>query len=489
MSRLGLPDGIRACLFDLDGVLTDTAAVHRAAWREVFDALLAARGLPPFTDEDYLRYVDGRQRRDGVRDFLASRAIVLNEGSPRDPPEADTVAGVGNRKNVLLLDRLAREGVEVIPGSTDYLRAVRAAGIRTAVVTSSANGEAVIRAAGLEDLVEVRVDGVVAQQEGLPGKPAPDTFLAAARRLGVQPASAAVFEDALAGVAAGRAGGFGFVVGVDRGDQADALRANGADVVVERPRGSSGCVVTGTVGRPTARLGVGSRSSRGTCAPPASTRRTWRCRSRSSPCRTGTSGCAATSTRASRTALPGTYLNGFYEERPLPYAEGGYGYPESGQTLINVTDGKLIRLLVDDEPFDVRYGTAAAPRAGARPPRRGAAARTVEWTSPAGQAVRVRSTRLVSFTQRAVAAIHYEVEAGRRRGPHRRAVRPASPTSPCPSSATTRASRPPLARAAGRARSTLPGQPGRCWCTARGAAGCGWRPAMDHLSTVPGRRG
>ncbi len=233
MNRLGLPDGVRACLFDLDGVLTDTAVVHRAAWREVFDALLAARGLPLFTDEDYLTYVDGRQRRDGVRDFLASRAIVLNEGSRGDPPEADTVAGVGNRKNVLLLARLAREGVEVIPGSTEYLRAVRAAGIRTAVVTSSANGEAVIRAAGLEDLVEVRVDGAVAQEERLPGKPAPDTFLAAARRLGVQPASAAVFEDALAGVAAGRAGRFGFVVGVDRGNQADALKASGADIVVD----------------------------------------------------------------------------------------------------------------------------------------------------------------------------------------------------------------------------------------------------------------
>jgi beta-phosphoglucomutase family hydrolase len=232
MSRLGLPDGIRACLFDLDGVLTETARVHRAAWREVFDQVLEAHGQPPFTDEDYLKYVDGKQRRDGVRDFLASRGITLPEGSPHDPPEADTVAGVGNRKNVLLVDRLARDGVDVIPGSATYLSAVRDAGVRTAVVTSSANGADVIRAAGLEHLVEERVDGLVAQQEGLPGKPRPDTFLEAARRLGVEPAAAAVFEDALAGVAAGRTGGFGYVVGVDRGDQADALREAGADVVV-----------------------------------------------------------------------------------------------------------------------------------------------------------------------------------------------------------------------------------------------------------------
>ncbi len=232
MSRLGLPDAVRACLFDLDGVLTNTAAVHRAAWRAVFDPVLAARDLPPFTDEDYLQYVDGKQRRDGVRDFLGSRGIDLPEGSPDDAPEADTVAGVGNRKNVLLLDTLARDGVEVLPGSTEYLQAVRDAGLRTAVVTSSANGAEVIRTAGLEHLVEERVDGVVAQREGLPGKPAPDTFLAAARLLGVEPSEAAVFEDALAGVAAGRAGNFGFVVGVDRGDQADALRDHGADVVV-----------------------------------------------------------------------------------------------------------------------------------------------------------------------------------------------------------------------------------------------------------------
>jgi beta-phosphoglucomutase family hydrolase len=233
VSNLGLPDGIQACLFDLDGVLTRTASVHRAAWREVFDAIMALNGQPPFTDEDYLRFVDGKPRRDGVRDFLASRGIDREEGSPDDSPDADTVAGIGNRKNVLLLKRLDEQGVEVYPGSVTYLQAVHDAGIRTAVVTSSANGAQVIRAAGIEHLVEHRVDGVVARQKSLPGKPAPDTFVEAARSLGVEPGAAAVFEDAQAGVIAGRAGGFGFVVGVDRSDQADDLRKSGADVVVE----------------------------------------------------------------------------------------------------------------------------------------------------------------------------------------------------------------------------------------------------------------
>jgi beta-phosphoglucomutase family hydrolase len=232
MSGLGLPDDVRACLFDLDGVLTDTAAVHMAAWREVFDAVLAQHGQPPFTDADYLQHVDGKPRRDGVRDFLTARGITLPEGAPDDPAEADTVAGVGNRKNVLLVERLERDGVELLPGSREYLQAVRHAGVRTAVVTSSANGAQVIRAAGLEHLVEERVDGVVAEREHIAGKPRPDTFLAAARKLGVHPEAAAVFEDALAGVAAGRAGGFGFVVGVDRDGQAAALREHGADVVV-----------------------------------------------------------------------------------------------------------------------------------------------------------------------------------------------------------------------------------------------------------------
>ncbi|WBB65299.1 beta-phosphoglucomutase family hydrolase [Micromonospora sp. WMMD812] len=236
---LGLPAHVTACLFDLDGVLTQTARVHNAAWTETFDAYLkqraAATGEPyrPFDPgPDYNRYVDGRPRADGVRTFLASRGIVLPEGSPDDPPDAETVNGVGNRKNVLLLERLRTDGVDVYPGSVTYLKAAVAAGLRRAVVTASANGREVVAAGGLQPLIEDRVDGLVARAEGLRGKPHPDTFLAGARRLGVEPAQAAVFEDALSGVQAGRAGGFGYVVGVDRVGQADELRAHGADVVV-----------------------------------------------------------------------------------------------------------------------------------------------------------------------------------------------------------------------------------------------------------------
>ncbi|RIV37047.1 beta-phosphoglucomutase family hydrolase [Micromonospora radicis] len=236
---LGLPDHVTACLFDLDGVLTQTARVHNAAWTETFDDFLRrhadAAGEPyrPFDPgPDYHRYVDGRPRLDGVRNFLASRGISLPEGTPDDPPGAQTVHGLGNQKNSLVLERIRSIGVDVYPGSVAYLKAVAEAGLRRAVVTASANGREVIAAAGLEPLLEARVDGLTARAEGLRGKPHPDTFLAGAKLLGVEPKQAAVFEDALAGVAAGRAGGFGYVIGVDRAGQADELRANGADLVV-----------------------------------------------------------------------------------------------------------------------------------------------------------------------------------------------------------------------------------------------------------------
>jgi beta-phosphoglucomutase family hydrolase len=231
---LGLPDDIRACLFDLDGVLTQTAKVHQAAWKRTFDGFLRARDpdAAAFTQDDYNRFVDGKPREDGVRDFLASRGITLPEGSDDDTADAATVRGVATRKNELLLRELEEHGVQVYEGSIRYLRAVKDAGLATAVVTASANGAQVIAAAGLAELIDTRVDGVVAAQEGLRGKPHADTFLAAARRLGVAPDRAAVFEDAISGVAAGRAGQFGFVVGVDRVDQAAALKEHGADVVV-----------------------------------------------------------------------------------------------------------------------------------------------------------------------------------------------------------------------------------------------------------------
>ena len=231
---LGLPDDIHACLFDLDGVLTQTAKVHQAAWKRTFDDFLRSRdpGAAEFTLADYNEHVDGKPRMDGVRDFLASRGIILPEGAADDPPDAATVHGVASRKNEQVLRELEEHGVEVYEGSMRYLRAARDAGLATAVVTASANGEHVIDVAGFADLIDARIDGLVAAREGLRGKPAPDTFLAGARALGVSPAQAAVFEDALSGVAAGRAGDFGYVVGVDRVGQAAALAARGADVVV-----------------------------------------------------------------------------------------------------------------------------------------------------------------------------------------------------------------------------------------------------------------
>jgi beta-phosphoglucomutase family hydrolase len=239
-TNVGLPESVQACLFDLDGVLTETAKVHAAAWKEMFDDFLrryaekTGTAFVPFDAvADYDTYVDGKPRADGTRSFLQSRGITLPEGSPDDPPAADTVQGLGNRKNEIVLGMIHRDGVQAFPGSVRYVHAVRDAGLARAVVSSSSNCRDVLVAAGIEDLFDARIDGVVAEREHLCGKPAPDTYLAGARALGVEPAQAAVFEDALAGVEAGRAGRFGVVVGVNRADQADALRQHGADVVVD----------------------------------------------------------------------------------------------------------------------------------------------------------------------------------------------------------------------------------------------------------------
>ena len=237
---VGLPPEIEACLFDLDGVLTQTAKVHAAAWKTMFDEYLRKRAQErgeEFVEfdavGDYDEYVDGKPRYEGVRSFLASRNIDLPQGSPSDPPDKDTIDGLGNRKNELVLELIHRDGVQPYEGSVRFVKAARDAGLRRAVVSSSTNCHDVLVAAGILDLFEEIVDGVVAEREHLAGKPAPDTFLAAARKVGVAPARAAVFEDALAGVEAGRAGSFGLVVGVDRVGQADALSQHGADVVVK----------------------------------------------------------------------------------------------------------------------------------------------------------------------------------------------------------------------------------------------------------------
>jgi beta-phosphoglucomutase family hydrolase len=231
-----LPETIRACLFDMDGVLTDTASVHAEAWKRMFDGYLRERlgaDAEPFdVARDYGQHVDGKPREDGVRDFLASRGIELPEGTPDDPPDADTIYGVGKRKNVLVLKLIEERGVDVYEGSVKFVDAALAAGLKTAVVSSSANTKLILDSAGIADRFEARVDGVTLATESIKGKPAPDSFLRAAELLEVPPAEAAVFEDALAGVAAGHAGGFGVTVGVDRHGQPDALREHGADVVV-----------------------------------------------------------------------------------------------------------------------------------------------------------------------------------------------------------------------------------------------------------------
>jgi beta-phosphoglucomutase family hydrolase len=237
---LGLPEGVAACLFDLDGVLTDTARLHTIAWAEMFDGYLRERAVrtgEPFVAfdpaGDYQEYVDGKPREDGVRSFLESRDIHLPEGKQGDGPDQETVTGLGNRKNELFLRSVHDGGVTVFEGSRRYVQAVSDAGLAVAVVSSSANTREVLEATGLDAFVHQRVDGVTIREEHLAGKPAPDSFLRGAELLGVPAARAAVFEDAVSGVAAGRAGSFGFVVGVDRVGHADALRQHGADVVVK----------------------------------------------------------------------------------------------------------------------------------------------------------------------------------------------------------------------------------------------------------------
>ena len=239
-AKLDLPDQITALLFDLDGVLTKTAVVHDKAWKQTFDEFLKQRAeekgedFKPFdSDSDYNEYVDGKPRYDGVRDFLKSRGIEIPEGDPDDAPDKETVCGLGNRKNTLVLELIDKDGVEAYAGSVAFVKAARAAGLRRAVVSASANCKQVLEAAGIEDLFEARIDGNVTDEKHLKGKPAPDTYLAGAEALGVEPSAAAVFEDAVSGVEAGAAGKFGHVVGVDRVHHADALRGHGADVVVD----------------------------------------------------------------------------------------------------------------------------------------------------------------------------------------------------------------------------------------------------------------
>ncbi|WP_431031425.1 HAD family hydrolase [Plantibacter sp. RU18] len=226
--------GLRAVLFDLDGVITPTAEIHMHAWSKLFSAYLESRGIAePYTDDDYFAHIDGRPRYDGVRAMLASRGIELPEGSPSDAPELETVCGLGNRKNTVFTAVLEEDGIAAYPGSLAFLDAVVDAGLEVAVVSSSKNAEVVLAAAGLRERFDVVMDGVVAAREGIAGKPAPDTYVEAAYLLGFEPAECVVVEDAHSGVEAGRHGAFGLVLGVDRGIGAQVLLDAGADVVVD----------------------------------------------------------------------------------------------------------------------------------------------------------------------------------------------------------------------------------------------------------------
>ena len=405
----GLPDGVTACLFDMDGVVTQTAVVHAAAWKEMFDEFLRARAestgtefVPFDAHHEYDAYVDGKPRLDGTRSFLESRGIELPEGTPDDPPGTPTIYGLSNRKNDLVLAKLAQGGVQVYEGTVTYIRSVRDKGISTAIVSSSANTKQILDSAGLAGLFDVRVDGLIAKERGLRGKPAPDTFLAAAEELHLTAAQAAVFEDALAG----RRGGPGRALRA-RGGRGPGRPGRRARQARRRHRGE------GPRGTPRQGRQMIKQSAYGT--------EPWRLVEKELDLdllaqsesifalSNGHIGLRGNLDEGDPHGLPGSYLNSVYEVRPLPYAEAGYGFPDDGQTVINVTNGKIIRLLVDDEPFDIRYGTLHSHER-VLDLRAGTLTREVDWSSPAGARIKVTSVRMVSLTQRAIAAISYTVE-------------------------------------------------------------------------------
>jgi alpha,alpha-trehalose phosphorylase len=368
---------------------------------------------------DYLRHVDGKPRYDGVRDFLRSRDIELPEGTDESPPDEVSVRGVGNRKQVLVDELLEREGVEAFPGSVAWLRQLYDQGFKLGVVSSSRNAMRVLEVAGIAEYFDTIVDGTVAAELNLPGKPAPDTFLEAARRLVITPDRIVVVEDAQAGVAAGRAGGFGLVIGVDRSDQADALRTGGADTVVTD---LSECVVAANHGRR-----AGPKDHRLIAAAhrlllatdefpvdpfclverrynPATLPQTETLFAVSN----GYLGLRGTFEEGRPVHQTGTLLNGFYESWPIEYAESAYGFARTGQTILNVTDGTLVRLFVDDEPIDAdRSEIVAFERR--LDMRSGEMTRSVTFKLPDGRRVEVRSGRLTSFDHRHLAACWYEV--------------------------------------------------------------------------------
>ena len=359
----GMP--FTAFLLDLDGVLTGTARVHEGAWKETFDAFLERHGarsgkhFEPFTSDDYLRHVDGKTRMDGARAFLASRGIELPERSPENAPDVDSVQKLADRKNRRAVDLISPETVEVFPGSVALARALRARGIKTAVVSASENCRAVLVAAGISDLFDRIVDGKVIKEKHLRGKPAPDPFLEAARQLDVAPAEAVVVEDALAGVRAGREGGFGLVIGVDRRGNAAALRQAGAQLVVADVWEMLAGLAPGKYGP---KLHKALQTARNVAAAEkVMVQRPWQLIVRRTPdeplipqlesilaLSNGYLGVRGTGEEGIPSYRPATLLNGFHETWPITYAEDAYGLARTGQTIVSVPDGTRIRLFVED---------------------------------------------------------------------------------------------------------------------------------------------
>ena len=427
-SSIALQD-FDAVLFDLDGVLTTTRTVHAAAWKQMFDEFLAAwdkqRGskTAPFDDRaDYTAYVDGKPRQEGVREFIASRGIELPEGHPDSPPEEDTVWGLGNRKQLLVEAQLERVGVEVFPGSIAWVRELHKAGLSTAVVSSSRNCASVLAYAGIANLFETRIDGDTALELDLPGKPAPDTFLEAARRLGVSPERAIVVEDALAGVEAGRAGGFGLVVGVDRAGQAADLTAHGADLVVDDLSEllAAPNEPLHRAGPPEHRLlAAAKRIVAATDDYPADP---WRLIERTySPgnieqtetlfaLSNGFLGIRASFEEGEPSYRPATLLNGFHETWPITYPEAAHGFATTGQTIVPVPDGTSIRLLVDEDPVSCER-TEVREFERALDMRGGTLDRSVVYQVADGRRFRVDTRRFVSLAKRHLACLYYEVTA------------------------------------------------------------------------------
>lgn len=429
MQELVTPERYDAVLFDLDGVLTTTRALHMAAWKDTFDEFLAEWDAEHGTvtsefseGDDYLRYVDGKQRQDGVRDFLASRGITLPEGEPDSPSEEDSVWGLGNRKQELVEKEIDEHGVEVFPGSIAWVRQLRDSGLRTAVVSSSRNCEAVLEYAGVTELFDDRVDGETALRLDLPGKPAPDMFLEAARRLGVPPHRAVVVEDAIAGVQAGRAGGFGLVIAVDRDAQHEELRVAGANVVVddlselqqesateEHPYGpkthrliqAAQRIMAATEDFPAEPFRLVERGYNPETAGQTETL---------FAVGNGYLGLRGCHDEGKPAYMPGVLLNGLHETRAIYYAEDAVGFARTGQSILNAPDGTRIRLFVDDDPLDcenvevVEYERALDMSTATLE-------RSVIYQLPGGRRYWVRSMRFASLAHRHLACIKYEVTA------------------------------------------------------------------------------